>query len=81
MVRGTPGPALVDVARDPDDLLVGGTGSRAALRRLVRPSVARYCLAHAAHRAAPAGCFPLPYAPRKASQGAVSPRTTLAKGT
>lgn len=25
-----------------------GTGSRTALRRLVRPSVARYCLAHAA---------------------------------
>lgn len=47
-VRGTPGAALVDTARDPDDLLVVGTGSRAALRRLVRPSVARYCLAHAA---------------------------------
>ncbi|WP_329096917.1 universal stress protein [Streptomyces sp. NBC_01439] len=47
-VRGTPGAALVDVARDPEDLLVVGTGSRAPLRRLVRPSVARYCLAHAA---------------------------------
>ncbi|WP_405452262.1 universal stress protein [Streptomyces erythrochromogenes] len=46
-VRGTPGAALVDVAGDPEDLLVVGTGSRAALRRLVRPSVARYCLAHA----------------------------------
>ncbi|MGW1767708.1 universal stress protein [Streptomyces sp. NPDC002073] len=47
-IRGTPGAVLVDTARDPEDLLVVGTGSRAALRRLVRPSVARYCLAHAA---------------------------------
>ncbi|MFD6181899.1 universal stress protein [Streptomyces goshikiensis] len=47
-VRGTPGAALVDTARDPEDLLVVGTGSRTPLRRLVRPSVARYCLAHAA---------------------------------
>ncbi|MFI8387587.1 universal stress protein [Streptomyces sp. NPDC085540] len=46
-VRGTAGAVLVDTARDPDGLLVVGTGSRAALRRLVRPSVARYCLAHA----------------------------------
>ncbi|MGW6572378.1 universal stress protein [Streptomyces sp. NPDC054945] len=47
-VRGTPGAALVDTARDPEDLLVVGTGSRGVWRRLVRPSVARYCLAHAA---------------------------------
>ncbi|MFB6558332.1 universal stress protein [Streptomyces sp. NPDC056400] len=47
-VRGTPGAALVDTVRDPDDLLVVGTGSRAVWRRLVRPSVARYCLTHAA---------------------------------
>ncbi|MGW5346246.1 universal stress protein [Streptomyces sp. HUAS TT3] len=47
-VRGTPGAALVDVARDTEDLLVVGTGSRALARRLIRPSVARYCLAHAA---------------------------------
>ncbi|RSS81739.1 universal stress protein [Streptomyces sp. WAC06614] len=46
-VRGTPGAALVDVARDTEDLLVVGTGSRTLVRRLVRPSVARYCLAHA----------------------------------
>lgn len=52
-VRGTAGAALVDTARDPEDLLVVGTGSRAPLRRLVRPSVARYCLAHAG--AAPCG--------------------------
>ncbi|MET9609718.1 universal stress protein [Streptomyces sp. NPDC006512] len=47
-VRGTPGAVLVDVARDAEDLLVIGTGPRVPLRRLVRPSVARYCLAHAA---------------------------------
>lgn len=47
-VRATPGAALVDTARGTDDLLVVGTGSRAPLRRLIRPSVARYCLAHAA---------------------------------
>ncbi|MEU9106348.1 universal stress protein [Streptomyces xanthophaeus] len=47
-VRGSPGAALVDVARGPDDLLVVGTGSRAPLRRLLRPSVARYCMSHAA---------------------------------
>lgn len=47
-VRATPGAALVRTADNPEDLLVVGTGSRAPLRRLVRPSVARYCLAHAA---------------------------------
>lgn len=47
-VRGTPGAALVDAARDPDDLLVVGTGSRGPVHRLVRPSIARYVLARAA---------------------------------
>lgn len=45
-VGGTPGAALVDVARDADDLIVVGTGSRSLVRRL-RPSVARYCQTHA----------------------------------
>ncbi|MEV7520361.1 universal stress protein [Streptomyces sp. NPDC091371] len=45
-VRGTPGAALVDAARDADDLIVVGTGSRSLVRRL-RPSVARYCQSHA----------------------------------
>ncbi|WP_371675451.1 universal stress protein [Streptomyces sp. NBC_01276] len=34
---------LVDVARDPDDLLAVGSGPRGPLR----PSTARYVLAHA----------------------------------
>jgi len=46
MVRGTPGVVLVDAINDPGDLLVVGTGSRGLLR-VLRPSVARYCLAHA----------------------------------
>ncbi|MFD9032266.1 universal stress protein [Streptomyces sp. NPDC059567] len=47
IVRGTPGVALVDAVRDPGDLLVVGTGSRGPLLRALRPSVVRYCLAHA----------------------------------
>ncbi|WP_428950889.1 universal stress protein [Streptomyces sp. cg35] len=47
VVRGTPGAALVGIADRPDDLLVLGAGSRGRLRRALRPSAARYCLAHA----------------------------------
>ncbi|MCX5229523.1 universal stress protein [Streptomyces sp. NBC_00233] len=47
LVRGTPGVALVDAVHDPGDLLVVGTGSRGLLLRVLRPSVARHCLAHA----------------------------------
>ncbi|WP_328761610.1 MULTISPECIES: universal stress protein [unclassified Streptomyces] len=46
-VRGTPGAALLETVRDAGDLLVVGTGSRRPLLRALRPSVARYCLAHA----------------------------------
>ena len=45
--RGETGPVLVDVADQPDDLLIIGTGRRGLLRRMVRGSAARYCLAHA----------------------------------
>ncbi|MFE7181462.1 universal stress protein [Streptomyces erythrochromogenes] len=71
-VRGTPGAALVDVARDPEDLLVVGTGSRAALRRLVRPSVARYCLAHA-----PCPVLAVPPSPLQAELAAARRRNRL----
>jgi len=45
--RGETGPVLVDVADQPDDLLVIGTGRRALIGRALRKSVGRYCLAHA----------------------------------
>lgn len=45
--RGETGPVLVDVAGQPDDLLVIGTGRRHPVSRALRRSVGRYCLAHA----------------------------------
>jgi hypothetical protein len=38
---------LVDVADQPGDLLVIGTGRRSPVGRALRKSVGRYCLAHA----------------------------------
>jgi hypothetical protein len=37
----------VDVANQPGDLLVIGTGRRSLVGRALRKSVGRYCLAHA----------------------------------
>lgn len=48
VVRGIPGAALIASVNSPDDLLVIGAGTRGRLRRALHPSVARYCLAHAA---------------------------------
>ena len=45
--RGETGPVLVDVADQPGDLLVIGTGRRNPVSRALRRSVGRYCLAHA----------------------------------
>ena len=45
--RGETGPVLVDIANQPEDLIVVGAGRRGALGRLWRRSVARYCVAHA----------------------------------
>jgi nucleotide-binding universal stress UspA family protein len=45
--RGETGPVLVDVADQPGDLLVIGTGSRNPVHRALHRSVGRYCLAHA----------------------------------
>ena len=47
VVRGEPGPALVDVADSPDDMLVVGAGRRGLISRLWHGKVSRYCLAHA----------------------------------
>ncbi|GGX44833.1 universal stress protein [Streptomyces noursei] len=45
--RGKPGTVLLTAADRNDDLLVIGAGARGRLRRAVRPSVARYCVARA----------------------------------
>lgn len=47
VVRGETGPVLVDIAGQPDDLLIIGTGRRGTVGRMLRRSVSRYCLAHA----------------------------------
>ncbi|MEV6423923.1 universal stress protein [Streptomyces sp. NPDC051662] len=47
VIRGTPGAVLTGAANSPEDLLVVGAGVRGRLRRALRPSVARYCLARA----------------------------------
>jgi nucleotide-binding universal stress UspA family protein len=47
VARGETGPVLVDVAAQPGDLLVIGTGRRNPVSRALRRSVGRYCLAHA----------------------------------
>ena len=47
VVRGETGPVLVDIADQPGDLLVIGTGRRSPVSRALRKSVGRYCLAHA----------------------------------
>ena len=47
VVRGETGPVLVDIADQPGDLLVIGTGRRSLVGRAMRKSVGRYCLAHA----------------------------------
>lgn len=47
VVRGSPGRVLVETAGRDGDLLIVGTGSRRWPHRVLCPSVARYCLAHA----------------------------------
>jgi nucleotide-binding universal stress UspA family protein len=47
VVRGESGPVLVDIADQPGDLLVIGTGRRSPIARALHKSVGRYCLAHA----------------------------------
>ncbi|QIB41971.1 universal stress protein [Streptomyces aureoverticillatus] len=47
VVRGTPGPALVDSADRAGDVLVIGAGRRGGVRHVLFPNVVRYCVAHA----------------------------------
>jgi nucleotide-binding universal stress UspA family protein len=44
VIRGEPGPALVEIASPGDDLLVVGAGRRGALTRMWHGKVSRYCL-------------------------------------
>jgi len=48
VLRGEPGPALVEVASSADDLLVVGAGRRSRLGRIWHGHVSRYCMADAA---------------------------------
>jgi nucleotide-binding universal stress UspA family protein len=47
VVRAPPGPALVELADQHDDLLVVGYGGRSRLGYTVHGTVTRYCMAHA----------------------------------
>ena len=47
VVRAPPGPALVELADQRDDLLVVGYGGRSRLGYAVHGAVTRYCMAHA----------------------------------
>lgn len=47
VVRGETGPVLADIASEPGDLLVVGTGRRSWRRRLTHISSGRYLLVHA----------------------------------
>ncbi|MEV6839446.1 universal stress protein [Streptomyces sp. NPDC051133] len=72
VVRGAPGPALVRTADRDDDMLLVGAGGRGRLHRVLRPSVSRYCLAHA-------GCpvLAVPPSPLQATLAAVHRRNAL----
>jgi nucleotide-binding universal stress UspA family protein len=48
IIRGEPGPSLVQLADSGSDLLVIGTGRRGRLSRIWHGRVSRYCLANAA---------------------------------
>jgi nucleotide-binding universal stress UspA family protein len=47
IMRGAPGPCLVEVADRHSDLLVIGAGRRGHVRHALHAATARYCLAHA----------------------------------
>jgi len=68
-VRGEPGPSLVDVADQHDDVLVIGAGRRGRLSRMWHGRVSRYCLAHAR---CPVLAIPGPATPRELGLNRVS---------
>jgi nucleotide-binding universal stress UspA family protein len=64
--RGPAGRVLVNLACQPDDVLVVGAGRRGALGRLVFSEVSRYCVAHAR---CPVVAVPPPALARELSHG------------
>jgi nucleotide-binding universal stress UspA family protein len=68
VIRGEPGPSLIDVADSRDDLLVIGAGRRGRSLRWWRGKVGRFCLAHAG---CPVLAIPNPGTPRELGLGRV----------
>ena len=69
ILRGRPGPVLVDAACRPGDLLVAGAGRRGALARIAGGRVSRYCLVHAR---CPVLTIPPPPLARETHRGALA---------
>lgn len=66
VLRGEAGPALVEMACLPGDLLIVGTGRRGKVARVFSGSVCRYCVAHAQ---CPVLAIPPPALAREAGHG------------
>jgi nucleotide-binding universal stress UspA family protein len=67
-IRGASGPALVDTADRPGDLLVVGAGAHGRVARLFHGATARYCAAHAACRVL---TVPAPYCSGRSARSPV----------
>lgn len=66
VLRGEPGPVLIDVACQVDDVLVVGSGRRGPLARIRHGRVGRYCVARAR---CPVLSVPSPALTRRAARG------------
>ncbi|MEV7366195.1 universal stress protein [Streptomyces sp. NPDC091299] len=75
VARGTPGPALVEIADRDSDVLVVGAGRRSLWHRACSRSVSRYCLTHAA-----CPVFAVPPSPLEAELAAAHRRNVLGLG-
>ncbi|MEZ0070639.1 nucleotide-binding universal stress UspA family protein [Streptacidiphilus sp. MAP12-20] len=72
-----PGPALVEIADQPGDLLVVSTGRQGRLARLFHGAVSRYCLAHAVGAVLAVAPSTAPTSADRTRAGAMSRRATL----
>ncbi|MFD8030772.1 universal stress protein [Streptomyces sp. NPDC059717] len=75
VARGTPGPALVEIADRDSDVLVVGAGRRSLWHRACSRSVSRYCLTHAT-----CPVFAVPPSPLEAELAAAHRRNVLGLG-